>query len=270
MITKDTDNSINELMDEDNAQVEDDGLMAESSSPYVEDMIKAGVHLGHRASKLHPRMESLVVGLRNTIHVIDLEATAKYLDKALAFIGQLRKDGKGLILVGTKPPLRTLVKQIAEELELPYVTERWLGGTFTNFSVIHARVKYYLDLEQKKISGELEKYTKKEMAQFEKELADLKRKFGGIANMEKLPEAIFVCDIVRDKLVLKEAKEKGIKTIGIIDSNADPLAVDYPIPANDDAITSVRYILDRVKEIVLNNKPEAQTAAAEKTAGAGE
>ncbi len=255
MITADMDNNINDLMDEDSAQVEDDGLMVEPS-PHVEDMIKAGVHLGHRASKLHPRMEPLVVGLRNTIHVIDLEATAKYLDKALAFISQSRKDGKGLILVGTKPPLRPLIKQVADELGLPYVTERWLGGTFTNFSVIRDRVKYYLDLEQKKVSGELDKYTKKEVAQFEKELADLKRKFGGIANMEKLPEAIFVCDVVRDKLVLKEAKEKGIKTIGIIDTNADPLTVDYPIPANDDAITSVRYILGRVKEAILDGKEE--------------
>lgn len=246
------DNNINDLMNEENPPAEDD-LMAEPS-PQVEEMINAGVHLGHRASKLHPRMEPLVVGLRNTIHVIDLEATAKYLDRALAFIAQLQKDGKSLILVGTKPPLRPLVKQIADEAGLPYVIERWLGGTFTNFPVIHSRVKYYLDLKGKKASGELEKYTKKEVAQFEKELADLQKKFEGISHMEKLPDAIFVCDIVQDDLAIKEAKSKGIATIGIVDSNADPLAVDYPIPANDDAITSVRYILTKVKEVIAEAK----------------
>ncbi|MDD5750750.1 MAG: 30S ribosomal protein S2 [Candidatus Pacebacteria bacterium] len=244
-----SDNSINDLMADENQPVQDDSEV--EPSPQVEGMITAGVHLGHRASKLHPRMEPLVVGLRNTIHVIDLEATVKYLDKALDFISKLKKDGKSLILVGTKPPLRPLVKQTAEELGLPFVTERWLGGTFTNFPVIRARVKYYSDLEAKKAAGELEKYTKKEVAQFEKELADLKRKFEGIVNMDKLPDAIFVCDIVHDKLVLKEAKERGIKTIGIIDTNADPMAVDYPIPANDDSITAVKYILDRVKEVIL-------------------
>ncbi len=254
-------NNTNDLIEEENPQAEK--AMAEPS-PQVEDMIAAGVHLGHRASKLHPRMEPLVVGLKNTIHVIDLEATAKYLDEALAFIAQLQKEGKGLILVGTKPPLRPLVQQVAEELGLPYVTERWLGGTFTNFPIIRSRVKYYLDLQQKKDSGDLEKYTKKEVAQFEKELADLRKKFEGIAKMDKLPYAVFICDIVHDKLVLKEAKEKGIKTIGLVDTNADPLAVDYPIPANDDAISSVKYILDRVKEVVLNTKSETQIPNTEK------
>jgi len=249
------DNNLNDFLNDDNQAVEEAAIEAEPN-PRAEEMIIAGVHLGHRASKLHPRMAPLVIGLRNTIHVINLDAASKYLDEALAFIAQLQKDGKQFILVCTKPPLRPLVKQMAEELGLSYVTERWLGGTFTNFGVIRSRVKHYLELQQKKDSGELEKYTKKEVIQFEKELADLKRKFGGIANMEKLPEAVFVCDIVHDKLVLKEAKEKEIKTIGLVDTNADPLAVDYPIPANDDAITSVRYMLERVKEVILNSKEE--------------
>lgn len=249
-------NNTSEFINEENQLAAADNGVVESD-PRLETMIEAGVHLGHRASKLHPRMEPFVVGLKNTIHVIDLKSTAQYLDKALSFVSQLKKEGRNLILVCTKPPLRVLVKQMSEDMGLSYVIERWLGGTFTNFPVIRNRVKYYLDLKQKKDSGDLEKYTKKERAQFEKELADLQRKFAGIANMEKLPEAVFVCDIVRDKLVLKEAKEKGIKTIGIVDTNADPLAVDYPIPANDDAITSVRYILERVKEVILNNKSEA-------------
>ena len=186
----------------------------EEDSPQVEELALAGVHLGHRASKLHPRMKPFVVGLRNTIHVIDLTATAKYLSAALVYIAQLQKEGKDLMIVGTKPPLRLLVKQVAEELGLPFVIERWIGGTFTNFGVIRLRVKYYLDLRQKRASGELDKYTKKERAKFEKEIADLTKKFEGLAKMEKLPEAIFVCDVVHDSLAIKEAKAKGIKTIG--------------------------------------------------------
>lgn len=230
----------------------------EEDNPQVEELAMAGVHLGHRASKLHPRMKPFVVGLRNTIHVIDLTATAKYLEAALAYIAQLQKEGKDLMIVDTKPPLRLLVKQIAEELGLSFVIERWIGGTFTNFGVIRLRVKYYLDLRQKRASGELDKYTKKEMAQFEKEIADLTKKFEGLAKMEKLPEAIFVCDVVHDSLAIKEAKAKGIKTIGLIDTNADPLCVDYPIPANDDAISSVKYILDKVKETILQSKVNNQ------------
>lgn len=226
----------------------------EEDNPQIEELAMAGAHLGHRASKLHPRMKPFVTGLRNTIHVIDLSATAKHLTAALACIAQLQKEGKDLMIVGTKPPLRLLVKQVAEELGLPFVIERWIGGTFTNFGVIRLRVKYYLDLCRKRASGELDKYTKKEMAQFEKEIADLTKKFEGLAKMEKLPEAIFVCDVIHDSLAIKEAKAKGIKTIGLIDTNADPLCVDYPIPANDDAISSVKYILDKVKETILEAK----------------
>ncbi|MEK9153011.1 MAG: 30S ribosomal protein S2 [Patescibacteria group bacterium] len=249
------DKNTKDLSNEEGAVV---STIIEEDNPQIEELALAGVHLGHRASKLHPRMKPFVTGLRNTTHVIDLAATAQYLTVALAYIAQLQKEGKDLMIVGTKPPLRLLVKQTAEELGLPFVIERWIGGTFTNFGVIRLRVKYYLDLRHKRVSGELDKYTKKEMAQFEKEIADLTKKFEGLAKMEKLPEAIFVCDVVHDSLAIKEAKVKGIKTIGLIDTNADPLCVDYPIPANDDAISSVRYMLDKVKETILENKVNNQ------------
>lgn len=231
--------------------------MAEVKKPIeinTDEMMQAGVHLGHRTSKLHPRMEDFVLGIRNTIHIIDLEKTAKYFEEALEFISKLVKEGGVILFCGTKTPLKKLVKETAEECGLPYVVERWLGGTFTNFLVVSQRAKYFKDLKQQKDEGKLDKYTKKEKMKIEKELADLKKKFEGIQNMEKLPEAVFICDIIKDKLCLKEAKMKGIKTIGIVDTNADPLAVDCPIPANDDAISAVSYILDRVKETILNSK----------------
>ena len=228
--------------------------MKEETSINVQDMADVGMHLGHRTSKLNPKMEDFVVGIKNTVHVIDLEKTAEYLKKALDFVEEVSKNKQVLMLVGTKPPLKRLVKSTAEEMQAPYVTERWLGGTLTNFDIITKRAQYLKLLESEKETGKLEKYTKKEQLKKEKELTDLSNKFGGIKNMSKTPDVVFICDIIKDDLALKEAKAKGIKTIAIIDTNGDPSLVDFPIPANDDAISSVRYILDRLKDVFLKHK----------------
>lgn len=220
----------------------------------INKMMEVGVHLGHRTSKLHPKMEDFILGVRNTVHIIDLEKTAEYLEKALRFISELMSRGETLLLVGTKVPLRSLVRETAKDCELPYVSERWLGGTFTNFETISERVKYFKELRDKKNKGELEKYTKKERLEIEKELEGLGKKFEGIKDMEKLPDAVFICSLVEDKLCLKEAKAKGIKVVAIVDTNADPSLVDYPIPANDDAISSVRYILEKVTDAIKKSK----------------
>jgi small subunit ribosomal protein S2 len=219
------------------------------------EMMEAGVHLGHRVSKLHPKMKDYIFGVRNTTHIIDLEKTIVEFKKALNFIKELVEKQETILLVGTKTPLRKLTKEIATDCNIPYVNERWLGGTFTNFKIILKRIKHFKELEIKKKEGELEKYTKKERNEFDKELAKLKLKFGGIKNLEKIPEAVFVCDIKKDILVVKEAIAKDIKVIAITDTNVDPSLIDYPIPANDDAITSVRYILEKVKQVILSSKP---------------
>lgn len=220
----------------------------------IDEMTKAGIHLGHKISKLHPNMEEYIVGIRNTVHIINLKKTASGLKEALVFISELlKKEGK-MLLIGTKVPLKSLIEDIAKESNLFYVSERWLGGTFTNFKVINKRVQYFKELENKKKEGKLEKYTKKERIEIEKELNKLEKKFKGIKNMETLPDAVFICDIVKDNLALKEAKAKKIKVIAIVDTNADPLLVDYPIPANDDAISSVKYILEKVVKIVKKSK----------------
>ncbi|MCD6500456.1 30S ribosomal protein S2 [bacterium] len=224
----------------------------------VDEMMKAGVHLGHRISKLHPKMQENILGVKNTVHIIDLEKTAKQLERALRFISEIFQKGGNLLLIGTKIPLKNLVREIAEDCKLPYVTERWLGGTFTNFKIIAERIKYFRELERKKKAGEFEKYTKKERQKLEKELADLKEKFGGIKEMEKIPDVVFICDINKDKLALREANMKGIKVVAIVDTNADPTQVDYPIPANDDAISSVKYILEKVAEAIKKCKVKSE------------
>ena len=218
----------------------------------TEEMARAGLHFGHRTSRVHPKMMPYLAGVKNTIHIIDLEKTKEKLAEALKFIQQLISENKILLIVGTKVQVKDLVKSMAQELALPCVTERWLGGTFTNFETIKKRIEYFKDLEIKKKEGELEKYTKKERAKIDQELRDLEIKFGGIKDLERLPDAILVLDMKKDDLAVKEARMKGIKVIGISDTNCDPTLADFPIPANDDAISSLKYILEKVKEAIKN------------------
>jgi small subunit ribosomal protein S2 len=222
----------------------------------TEEMAQAGLHFGHRTFRVHPKMKPYLFGVRNAVHIIDLEKTAEKLKEALNFIQQLISENKVLLLAGTKVQAKDLVKSTAKECGLPYVSERWLGGTFTNFETIKKRIDYFKDLERKKAEGGLEKYTKKEKADIDKELRTLELKVGGIKNLIKLPEAIFVLDMKKDVLAIKEAKRKGVKVIAIADTNTDPTLVDYPIPANDDAMSSLSYLLGKVKETILKAKPK--------------
>ena len=219
----------------------------------TEAMAQVGLHFGHKSSRVHPKIKPYLYGVRNAVHVFDLEKTKEKLEEALKFIRELVNDNKTLLLVGTKIQMKDLVKTIAKEVNLPYVNERWLGGTFTNFEIIKKRIDHFKDLERKKAEGELEKYTKKERAKIDQELKNFEIKLGGVKGLSKLPEAIFVADMRKDILAIKEAKKKGIKIIGIADTNVDPTLADYPIPANDDAIGSVKYILEKIKEVVLKS-----------------
>lgn len=220
----------------------------------IEEMEKAGVNFGHKVSKLHPKMKTYITGVKNNVNIFDLEKTQKELEKALVAVSKIISDGKTIIFVGTKIQLKSIVQKAAEECNIPYVTERWLGGTFTNFETIQKRVNYFKDLEKKRETGELEKYTKKERLDFDREIAKLKTKFEGIRNMSKLPEAVFIFGIDKDITAAREAKKKGIKIIAIVDTNVNPDIVDYPIPANDDAILSVSYIIDKVVETINGSK----------------
>lgn len=220
----------------------------------IEEMAQAGLHFGHRTSRVHPKMMPYLAGVRNTVHIIDLEKTKEKFKEALKFIQEIILENKILLLVGTKIQVKDLVKEIAIDCGLPYVTERWLGGTFTNFDVIKKRIEYFKDLKRKKAEGELEKYTKKERAKIGEALKNLEIKFAGVENLTQLPDAIFVLDMKKDDLAVKEARMKGIKVVGVSDTNCDPTLADYPIPANDDAISSVKYILDKVKETIKSAK----------------
>jgi small subunit ribosomal protein S2 len=174
----------------------------------IEEMEKAGVNLGHRVSKLFPKMKQYISGIKNGVHVFDLEKTSKEFTKALTFISKIVSEGKSVVFVGTKIQLKAIVQKAAEDCGVSYITERWLGGTFTNFETIQKRVSYFKDLERKKASGELSKYTKKEQLDFDREIAKLKVKFEGVRNMVKLPEAVVIFGLDKD---ITCAREKELK-----------------------------------------------------------
>lgn len=220
----------------------------------IEEMAEAGLQFGHKTSKCHPKMKPYLEGTRNTINIIDLSKTKEKFEEALKFIHNLIIEGKTLLLVGTKIPAKKMIEETAKECALPYVSERWLGGTFTNFETILKRINYFKELERKLKEGELEKYTKKEKALFSKELEKLRVKFEGIRDLTKLPDAIFVLGMREDELAVKEARKKGIKVIGVADTDTDPSLADFPIPANDDAVSSIKYILEKLKEVIKNAK----------------
>lgn len=227
---------------------------AKLSVPSLEKMVKAGVHFGHRVSRWHPNMAPFIFGQKETVHIIDLEKTQEKLKEALVFIKDTVKAGGRILFVGTKVASRQVVEEINKQTGMPYVLERWLGGTITNFAVISKRLKYFRDLEAKMEAGELKKYTKKEQHNFKIALQKLERQFGGIKNMEKLPEAIFVFDAKENKLALKEAKMRNIPTIALCDTNVDPTIATYPIPANDDAISSLKLIAESVIKVIKKHQ----------------
>lgn len=222
----------------------------------VDEMAGAGLFVGHKTSKTHPKMKPFISWEKNTICMIDLEKTKEKFEEALEFIKNISSEGKTILFVGTKIQAKEEIKKTAEECKMPYINIRWLGGTFTNFPIIKKRIEYFKSIEKKKETGDLEKYTKKERLEFDREIQKLEQKFGGIKKMDKIPEAIFILDIDKENSALKEAKAMGVKTIAVIDTNADPNLVDFPIPANDDSVSSISYILKKIEEVILQEKPK--------------
>ncbi|PIQ67698.1 30S ribosomal protein S2 [Candidatus Uhrbacteria bacterium CG_4_10_14_0_2_um_filter_41_7] len=235
--------------------------------PTLEEMLKAGVHFGHRTSRWHPKMKPFIFGSRGGVHIIDVEQTQKMLEEALAYASGIVSRGGNVVLIGTKPQIQDLIQKSAEEAGAPYVNTRWLGGTFTNFPEIQKLIKNYLGLIDQRTKGELKKYTKLEQLQFDRKIEELEGKIGGISELKKLPEAIFVLDVRNDKTAIVEAKKRGIKVIGVCDTNVNPTEVDYVIPANDDSIASLRMIAKLMSQALLEgkaNKKAVETAVKEK------
>jgi len=214
------------------------------------DMFDAAVHIGHRVRQWNPKMKKYLYGKHNDIHIINLEKTSSCLDEALKYLSKLKSEGKNILFVSTKPQSLKLIEEVAKKTNMPYVVSKWVPGLLTNFSTVKVRIKYLIDLESQEESGELEKYTKKEIAKLKKTMVKLQTSLGGVKNLKKLPDAVFVVDVVRDNTVVKEANTLKIPVVAILDSNANPNEVQYPIPANDDALPSLEYILGRIEQAI--------------------
>lgn len=232
----------------------------------IKQLLEAGAHFGHKTERWHPKMAQYIHSKRGGSHIIDLTKTVSCLDTALDFLSKTASESKQILLVGTKRQAQDIIKKAAEETGMPYVTERWLGGMLTNWSTIGGRVKHLQDLENRMASGELEnKYNKLEVQRFQEEIEAMNVTYGGVKELNNRPGAVFIVDVVNDANALREAIKMNIPVVALVDTNADPSKVSYPIPANDDAVKTIELIVGYVKTAILAGKAKIKETPAEKT-----
>ncbi len=231
--------------------------------PSYKDLLNAGVHFGHLRKKWNPKMQPYIFMERKGIHIIDLNRTTECLERACKAARQIAKSGRKIMFVATKKQAREITMAAARSVGMPFVTDRWLGGMMTNFSTIRKSVKKMNNIDRMLADGSLESVTKKERLMLTRERTKLERVLGGIANLNRLPAAVFIVDIHHEHIALSEAHKLGMKTIAMVDTNSDPNLVDYPIPANDDASKSIKIITDAITAAIqdgLNERRKEKTA----------
>ncbi len=221
-------------------------------------LLEAGVHFGHQRKRWNPRMKDYVFTLRNGIHIIDLQQSLERLEKARSFVSNLVADGGTIVFVGTKKQAQESVEEEARRCGAYYVCRRWLGGTLTNFATIQSRIDYLVRLEDSHARGEFDVLPKKEALKLEKQMMRLNLLFSGVKEMTKLPDALFVADILKEKIAVTEARQLGIPIVAMVDTDGDPREVDYPIPSNDDAIKSIRLMCRIMADAVIEGKAGLQ------------
>ncbi|MFP5489108.1 MAG: 30S ribosomal protein S2 [Acidimicrobiia bacterium] len=235
-------------------------------------MLEAGVHFGHQTRRWNPKMRRFIFGERNGIYIIDLEQTLSRVETAYGFVRDLVANGGTVLFVGTKKQAQDPIQSYAEKVGMPYVNERWLGGMLTNFETISKRVGKMLDYERMKASGEFDAMIKKEALLLDRELGKLQRNLGGLRDMKKLPEAVFVIDTKKEHIAVTEANKLGIPVVAVVDTNVDPDVIQYPIPGNDDAIRAnmllAQVIAAAVEEgrYIASRRPKAPGSESEAAA----
>jgi len=228
----------------------------------IKQLLEAGAHFGHQTSRWHPRMAPYIHSKRDGNHIIDLTKTVEALDKALEFLSETAGAGKQILLVSTKRQAKDKVKEVAVATGMPYVTERWLGGMLTNTATIGGRIKRLKDLESRMISGELgARYSKLEVQRMQEEIDEMNHLYGGVKDMTGKLGAVFVADVLNDDIAVKEANKLGVPVVALVDTNADPSLIDYPIPGNDDATKTINLILDYVQSAIEAGKKKVAKAA---------
>jgi small subunit ribosomal protein S2 len=234
----------------------------------VKDLIDAGIHFGHRQSRWNPKMKPFIYGKRNLIHIIDVRETLKGLLAAKRFLNRLIASGKDVVFVGTKRQARSVVEEVGKRSGMPYVSERWLGGTLTNYRTIRSRLARLEELESILQSPDLSKnYSKKMESSLKREYRKILRNLSGIRTMDRLPGALFVVDVKREHNAIKEAKKLQIPVVALIDTDSDPDVVDIAIPGNDDAMRAIELILREVGDAVIEGKAGRQVREEEKGGG---
>jgi small subunit ribosomal protein S2 len=229
----------------------------------IKELLEAGAHFGHQTSRWDPRMAKYIFTKRNGIHIIDLEQTASMLDKACAFVRKTVAEGGHILFVGTKKQAQEAIEEEAKRCGMYYVNQRWIGGILTNFKTIQTRIDFLVRLEDQKARGELSRLPKKEVLKLEEEMERLNRLMGGFKEMTSLPAALFVIDPMKERIALAEAKRVGIPIVAIADTNCNPDEIDYPIPANDDAIRAVKLICSKMATAVIEGKAEREALTVE-------
>ncbi len=220
----------------------------------IKQLLEAGAHFGHQTGRWHPRMKNFIFTKRNGIHIIDLEQTAARLDKACDFVQQVVADGGTVLFVGTKKQAEESIAEEAQRCGMYYVNHRWLGGMLTNFATIQARIDYLVRLEDQQSRGEFGRLSKKEVLKIGEEIARLNQQMGGIKEMTSLPSVLFIVDPIKENIAIAEARRMGIPVVAIVDSNCNPDDIDYPIPANDDAIRAIRLLCSKIADAVIEGK----------------
>ena len=222
--------------------------------PAYDDMVKAGMHFGRKKTIFHPGMKPFVYTLKDNIYILDLVKTREGILKAVDFLKKAIAEGRIILFVGLTKQSADGVRAVAEALSMPYVINRWLGGTLTNFKTIIARVKYLEELEKDQAGGGFDKYTKKEKILKEREIAALKQRFDGIRKLVKIPDILFISSLKESQLPVREAKRTGVKVVGIVNTDSDPKQIDIPVPANDNSKKSIELILEAIKAGVKNSE----------------
>jgi small subunit ribosomal protein S2 len=227
------------------------------TQPQVQDLLEAGVHFGHQTRRWNPKMRRFIFAERSGIYIIDLQKTLRQIQKAQELLKGVVAKGDGVLFVCTKKQLKALVQSEAERSGSFYVTERWLGGTLTNFQTIKKQIRRLRELEQGGQDGDFSSYTKKERLLFERERVKLSRNLEGLKNMGRLPGALFIVDSKKEKIAIQEANKLGIPVVAIVDTNADPDVITVPIPGNDDAIRSVALITGALSDVIIETRAAA-------------
>lgn len=232
-----------EKVDKQSLSLRDEGR---NDEVMLEELLESGAHFGHRSDRWNPKIAPYVFGVREGVHIFDLEKTRDYLIVACRELTRRAALGETILLVGTKPQAKLVIVDIAKKTGMPYVSEHWIGGTLTNFGQIKKSVDQLHTMKKDREAGDFKKYTKKEQLLMDRKITKLEKIFGGVAQMPGLPDAIFIVDLIRERTAVAEGIRAGIPLFAIVDTNADPTLIDFPIPANDDSVKAVEYVVGKV------------------------